>query len=96
MNLFPKGIGVKRDEHLRPSGTPLATTALGSLDRVQVIAQPPWWTLDRLRAAVAFLIFGRMLMFLWFPLLRRQVGVRTAQLQRKMSERERARKRPSG
>jgi len=59
---------------------------------VQVMARPPWWTLNRLLFAVACLMVGLSVAFAWITVLRRQVERRTRQLGREISERERAEK----
>jgi signal transduction histidine kinase len=65
---------------------------LNSLNDVQVMARPPWWTLRRLLVVVTCLLAGLVLAFVWITLLRRQVERRTRQLEREIGERERAEK----
>lgn len=65
---------------------------LNSPDDVQVLAQPPWWTLGRLLAVAAFLLTGLVLAFIWITLLRRQVDRRTQQLRHEILARERTEK----
>ncbi len=65
---------------------------LNSPADVQVIARPPWWTLGRLLVVVAALLLGLALAFIWIRSLRQQVERRTRQLEREISERERAEK----
>jgi signal transduction histidine kinase len=65
---------------------------LNSPQDVQIIARPPWWTLNRLLVTVACLVAGLTATFVWIGLLRHQVGRRTRQLEREISERERVEK----
>ncbi|HEY4416353.1 MAG TPA: ATP-binding protein [Verrucomicrobiae bacterium] len=65
---------------------------LNSARDVQVIALPPWWTLSRLLVALACLVLGLAIAFIWIALLRHQVERRTRQLAREIGERERAEK----
>jgi signal transduction histidine kinase len=65
---------------------------LNSPADVQVVARPPWWTLNRLLFAVACLMLGLSVAFVWITVLRRQVERRTRQLEREITERERAEK----
>jgi len=65
---------------------------LNSPADVQVLARPPWWTLNRLLFAIACLMLGLSIAFVWITVLRRQVERRTRQLGREISERERAEK----
>lgn len=57
---------------------------------IQLLAQPPWWTLGRLLVIVAILLMGLALTFFWISSLRRQVERRTTQLRQQIIERERA------
>jgi len=57
---------------------------------IRVIAQPPWWTLRRLLAAVGVLLAVLGIAAVWIGLLRRQIEQRTAQLRKEIHERERA------
>lgn len=63
---------------------------LSSPADVELVARPPWWTLNRLLTAVALLATGLALTFIWVSLLRRQVERRTIQLKREISERQKA------
>jgi signal transduction histidine kinase len=55
---------------------------------VIVLAQPPWWTLDRLLAIAGVMSAGLALAFLWIKLLRRQVKLKTAELKHEVNERQ--------
>jgi signal transduction histidine kinase len=55
---------------------------------IQVLARPPWWTFRRLLVALGLLLAGLALAGMWIILLRRQVGRRTAQLERANRQRE--------
>lgn len=57
---------------------------------IELVARPPWWTLNRLLAITGFLGVGLTLAFVWINLLRRQVERRTLQLQQEIGERQRA------
>ena len=57
---------------------------------IRVLAQPPWWTLRRLLAAVGVLVAVLGIALVWIGLLRRQVEQRTAQLKTQIHEREQA------
>jgi signal transduction histidine kinase len=65
---------------------------LNSPTDVQVIARPSWWTLTHLLMAIACLLAGLTMAFVWITMLREQVDRRTLQLEREISERERAEK----
>ena len=62
---------------------------LNSPADVELIARPPWWTLNRLLTIVALLTMGLALTFIWISQLRRQVERRSVQLKREISERQR-------
>ena len=62
---------------------------LNSPADVELIARPPWWTLNRLLAMVTLLAAGLALAFIWISQLRRQVERRTVQLEREIGERQR-------
>lgn len=62
---------------------------LQSPNDIQLLALPPWWTLKRLAVALAIMAAGLVVTFLWITLLRRQVDLRTQQLQREISQRKR-------
>jgi len=57
---------------------------------VELVARPPWWTLNRLLTMITLLAAGLALAFIWIRLLQRQVDRRTIQLKREISERQRA------
>lgn len=63
---------------------------LNSPADVKVVAQPPWWTLNRLLTIISTLGAGLVLAFIWINLLRRQVERRSIQLKLEISERQRA------
>jgi len=55
-----------------------------------LLSQPSWWTLPRMLALVAVLLFTLLLASLWITQLRRQVEHRTRLLHREIRERETA------
>jgi signal transduction histidine kinase len=61
---------------------------LNSPADVELIARPPWWTLNRLLTIISTMGVGLVLASVWINLLRRQVERRTVQLQREISERQ--------
>jgi signal transduction histidine kinase len=63
---------------------------LNSPADIIVLSQPSWWTLERLGAAVGFLLVVLVLAVGWITQLRRQVEQRTTELQQQIRERERA------
>lgn len=63
---------------------------LNSPSDIELLARPPWWTLNRLLAMVAVLAAGLALAFIWISQLRRQVERRTVQLKLEINERQRA------
>ena len=64
---------------------------LNSSADIKILAQPPWWTLERLLVVVGALVCGLTAAALWISQLRRQVDERTAQLEVQIKERQRAR-----
>ncbi|MGA2175108.1 MAG: sensor histidine kinase [Verrucomicrobiota bacterium] len=63
---------------------------LNSPSDLRILAQPPWWTLERLLAIVGVLAGLLALALVWITLLRRQVEQRAAQLKQEIQECERA------
>lgn len=61
---------------------------LNSLNDIQLIAYPSWWTLKRALFAAGLLGAGLALASIWISLLHRQVEHRTRQLKREISKRE--------
>jgi signal transduction histidine kinase len=62
---------------------------LNSPSDIAVLAQPSWWTLQRLLILVGVLVVILMITAIWITQLRRLVEQRTDQLQREIRERER-------
>lgn len=62
---------------------------LNSADSIAVLAEPSWWTLQRLLTVVGLLLVVLALAAGWITQLRRQVMQRTLQLQQEIRERER-------
>ena len=56
---------------------------------IEVLSQPPWWTLQRLLVAVGVLTFALAFMALWITQLHRQVEKRTAELEIQIQNRQR-------
>ena len=48
-----------------------------SPDDIQVISQPPWWTLNRALAALAIVVTASLVALLWAAALRRRVNTQT-------------------
>ncbi|HEX3626656.1 MAG TPA: sensor histidine kinase [Verrucomicrobiae bacterium] len=63
---------------------------LNSTADIQVLARPPFWTLQRLLALVSALLGVLCLAIIWIRLLHHKVQQRTAQLRKEMREREQA------
>ncbi len=61
---------------------------LNSPTDIEVLAIPSWWTLQRLFTVVGILFVILILAAIWITQLRRQVMLRTSQLQREIRERE--------
>jgi signal transduction histidine kinase len=97
-NLWPVGsrlklTGVYADasgSHPADQGLNAFELLVNSPGDVQLLARPPWWTLNRLLTMVGILTAGLALAFIWISLLRRQVERRSAQLQKEIGERQRA------
>ena len=62
---------------------------LNSAADIQVLARPPWWTLERLLIIVGALICGLAVTVLWITQLHRKVEQRTAELGAQIRERQR-------
>ena len=62
---------------------------LNSAADIQVLARPPWWTLERLLIIVGALICGLAVTVLWITLLHRKVEQRTTELAAQIQERQR-------
>ncbi len=62
---------------------------LNSPADIQVLATPPWWTLQRLLAAIGVLTCALAVMALWITQLHRQVEKRTAELEIQIQNRQR-------
>jgi len=65
----------------------LLITAPGDIN---VLARPPWWTLERLLIVIGVLLCVLCLAALWITLLHRKVEQRTAELTAQIHERQRA------
>ena len=63
---------------------------LNSPGDIQVLARPPWWTLERLLIIVGMLICVLTAAVLWITQLHRQVEQRTAELGAQIQERQQA------
>ena len=63
---------------------------LNSADDIRLLERPPWWTLRRLFYIVASLVAVLAVAAIWISQLRRQVALRTEQLEREHERRERA------
>lgn len=63
---------------------------LNSPAEIVLLQRPPWWTLRRLLYIVASLVAVLAVAGIWISQLRRQVALRTAQLEREHARRERA------
>jgi signal transduction histidine kinase len=57
---------------------------------IQILARPPWWTLQRLLVALGVLAGVLALSFLWITQLHRKVDQRTFELATQIQERQRA------
>jgi len=66
---------------------------LNSATDIVVLSQPSWWTLQRMLILVGMLLAVLVFTAAWITQLRRQVELRTAQLQRETRERERIERR---
>ena len=66
---------------------------LNSSDDVIVLRTPPWWTLGRLFIVIGILLAALTLSIIWMSQLRRQVALRTRQLNQEIRERERIERR---
>jgi signal transduction histidine kinase len=75
------GIGLNREN----GGFELLMQSSAS---VAVLSEPSWWTTQRLLTMVGVLVVGLTLAGAWITQLRRQVELRTQQLQREIRERE--------
>jgi signal transduction histidine kinase len=62
---------------------------LNSPADIQVLARPPWWTLERLLIIVGALVCGLAITGLWITQLHRQVDQRTRELATQIQERQR-------
>jgi signal transduction histidine kinase len=62
---------------------------LNARSDIAILAEPSWWTLQRLLTVVGLLLVTLALAAVWITLLRRQVAQRTLQLQQEIRERER-------
>ena len=78
---------IEGDHGGEPAGIELLLSSGADLTLVQ---RPPWWTLRRLLIIVASLAAGLGIAAIWITQLRRQVALRTAQLEREHARRERA------
>jgi len=81
--------------YIKQSGVPAAGDNGGSFELllnspagIELIARPPWWTLERVLFVAATLAGGLILAFLWISQLRRQVELRTVELRREHSARQ--------
>ena len=82
-------LGINRETGPRADAFELL---LNSPADIQILSQPPWWTLGRLLMLVGVLLFILIVSALWITQLRRLVAQRTSQLQREIREREQAEK----
>lgn len=76
----------------RTGGSDIASfeLLLDSAADIQILARPPWWTLQRLLVIVGALACVLAATVLWITQLHRQVEDRTAELGRQIQERQRA------
>jgi signal transduction histidine kinase len=85
-----KGIYVGHGRNYRPGAEAESFELLLNYPGdVEVLSQPPWWTLQRMLVIVSILLVVLMVAVMWITQLRRLVEQRTAQLQREIRERER-------
>jgi signal transduction histidine kinase len=85
-----KGIYVGHGRNYRPGAEAQSFELLLNYpEDVEVLSQPPWWTLQRMLVIVGILLIVLMVAVMWITQLRRLVEQRTAQLQREIRERER-------
>lgn len=61
---------------------------LNGADAIRVLAQPPWWTVQRAVTMACILAGALAIAFVWITMLRRKVEVRTLQLQREIEARQ--------
>ena len=54
---------------------------------IQVLARAPWWNLRRTLTVLTVLFVGLLIAVAWIQILRRQVGLRTAQLEQQIQAR---------
>jgi len=54
---------------------------------IRVLARAPWWNLRRTLTALTALVVGLLIAAAWIQILRRQVGLRTAQLEQQIQAR---------